>query len=302
VKIAFNKENSGWVIDKIASDYAKYTRHEVVSIRDNPDFFWGCNCFPFGKILRKLPKSCKTCVQIHHIVEDKLKEYDFRSFNKADFVICPNHITIEALKDKINIPVRYLPYWVLDDMRVPVQVMDYKNNSDEVLIGYFQKDTERNGGPKLEKGPDRFLEVIRGIKDFANIKVVLTGYRRSYVINGLKEMGVKYIYFEKADNMASHYDSIDWYFCTSRVEGGPQSILEASFRKVKILSMDCGIAKEVLHPECICKDVDEMIEKFKLDVKHIGHNLLTVKKHYLPEIVIPKWDDLFEGFVNEGKL
>ena len=100
MKISFNKENSGWVIDKIASDYAKHTRHEVVSIRDNPDFFWGCSCFSFGNILKRLPEGCKTCVQIHHVVDKKIKGYDFKSFNKADFVICPNEITIKSIKNK----------------------------------------------------------------------------------------------------------------------------------------------------------------------------------------------------------
>ena len=32
------------------------------------------------------------------------------------------------------------------------------------------------------------------------------------------------------------YDCLDWYFVTSRFEGGPQSVLESSFHKVKIFN------------------------------------------------------------------
>ena len=315
MKIALNKENSGWVIDKIANDFIKYTRHEIVPIKGDPDLFWGCDCFPFGKFKRRLKEGCKTCVQIHHIVEEKLKEYDFDSFNKADCVITPSHITEDALKGKIHVPVHYLSYWLLSEMMEPrdeKRIEEFRSetwgssSSDdylkkEVFIGYFQKDTERNGNPKLEKGPDRFLEVIRGIKDDESIKlrVFLTGYRREYVWNGLSEMGVDLSYSEKVDDMNLYYDSMDWYFCTSRVEGGPQSILESSYRKLKILSTDCGIAKDVLHPDCICKDTDEMIRKFKEGVDRTDWNYENVKKNYLPETVIPKWDDFFEELVKK---
>jgi glycosyltransferase involved in cell wall biosynthesis len=38
---------------------------------------------------------------------------------------------------------------------------------------------------------------------------------------------------------------------SSRFEGGPQAIIEASAMKVPIISTDVGIANQVLHKNCI---------------------------------------------------
>ena len=51
--------------------------------------------------------------------------------------------------------------------------------------------------PKLSKGPDILIEVIKEYqKKYSNIEVVLTGFRRQYVIQELEKINVKYYYFE----------------------------------------------------------------------------------------------------------
>ena len=47
------------------------------------------------------------------------------------------------------------------------------------------------------------------------------------------------------------YNCLDLYIVASRVEGGPQSILEATLTKTPIISTDVGLAKEILHPDSI---------------------------------------------------
>ena len=83
--------------------------------------------------------------------------------------------------------------------------------------------------------------------------VVLTGKRRNYVINALKENGIEYKYFEmvNVEKLNELYNVLDIYIVTSRVEGGPQAILECAITKTPIISTDVGVAKEILPEESI---------------------------------------------------
>ncbi len=47
------------------------------------------------------------------------------------------------------------------------------------------------------------------------------------------------------------YNILDLYLVTSRIEGGPQAILECSITKTPIVSTNVGVAPEILHPESI---------------------------------------------------
>ena len=58
------------------------------------------------------------------------------------------------------------------------------------MIGSFQRDTEGSDliSPKLIKGPDIFLEIVNDIfLHNKNLKVVLTGKRRNYLIENMKK-------------------------------------------------------------------------------------------------------------------
>ena len=47
------------------------------------------------------------------------------------------------------------------------------------------------------------------------------------------------------------YNVLDLYLVTSRIEGGPQAIMEAAISKTPILSTDVGVASEILHNKAI---------------------------------------------------
>ena len=49
------------------------------------------------------------------------------------------------------------------------------------------------------------------------------------------------------------YNILDLYIVSSRIEGGPQAILECSISKTPIVSTDVGVASEILHPNSIFK-------------------------------------------------
>ena len=302
MKISLKSQNAGWVIDQIVHDYIKFTRHDVVRLKDNPDVFWCVILFKFPEMIRLIPSECVSVVHIHHIDETKLREYDFANFNKADLCVVCNKKTKNIAKKYIDVPIFTLPYWVLtssmhprDDAKVQGLRQELAPNG-EVLIGSFVKDGEGNLGnmPKLSKGPDIFVEVIRHLHKKLNIKVVLAGHARRYVIGSLEKDGIPYIYKERYSDICSLYDVLDWYLVTSRCEGGPQSVLESSYRNIKILSTDVGIATDILHPDCICSNIGVFVEKIEACVDQRMYNYNKVINEYMPQNVIPIWDTFFE--------
>ena len=52
------------------------------------------------------------------------------------------------------------------------------------------------------------------------------------------------------------YNCLDLYIVSSRVEGGPQAILECGINKTPIISTDVGAASMILSPESIVKSND----------------------------------------------
>jgi len=108
--------------------------------------------------------------------------------------------------------------------------------------------------PKFSKGPDLFVKIIKDMKDNGkNVEVILGGIRRQYITTQLDKMGIKYYYFEmvELEIINELYNCLDLYLVSSRYEGGPRSIFEASITKTPIISTDVGIANFILDKKSI---------------------------------------------------
>ena len=71
------------------------------------------------------------------------------------------------------------------------------------------------------------------------------------------------------------YNILDLYLVTSRVEGGPQAILECGLAKVPLISTDVGLASEMLHTESIFKL--DSFSKAKPNVDYAYNNAIKYK-------------------------
>ena len=74
------------------------------------------------------------------------------------------------------------------------------------------------------------------------------------------------------------YNLLDLYLVTSRIEGGPQAILECAITKTPILSTDVGVAGEILHSDSLYDP--ENFHKAKTNVDYAYNSAL---RHKLPE-------------------
>jgi hypothetical protein len=175
-------------------------------------------------------------------------------------VICDKvEIDLRTLTDK---PIVKANFWINGDNFYNIDNKEelrkkWNLDGNKYIVGSFQRDTKgklKCKLPKLSKGPDIFSKIVRNMKIRRdNIVVLLTGRRRNYIISELENANIKYIYHEMVNvtELNELYNCLDLYIVSSRVEGGPRSIMECGLSKTPIISTDVGIAKSILNPEAI---------------------------------------------------
>jgi len=213
-------------------------------------------------------------------------------FYKRDGYVDFYHVISEKTKAQVRSltdkPIQSIPFWVNQNIWFEIEnkydlKKKYGLDKDTYCIGSFQRDTEGSDliSPKLSKGPDRFIQIVEGLREkHENIQIILTGKRRNYVITELKKRNIDFKYFEMVDfsKINELYNLLDLYVVSSRFEGGPQSILECAVTKTPIISTDVGIAKEILSSSSIYN-----MENF-LDAKtDVDYAYKNVEKFLIPQ-------------------
>lgn len=122
--------------------------------------------------------------------------------------------------------------------------------TDRIIIGSFQKDGVGWGEglkPKLIKGPDIFVDVVKKLKSY-NPYVLLTGPARGYVKKRLTEEKIEFKHFIAKSNLelSKFYQTLDLYIISSRIEGGPKAVVEALASGVPIVSTKVGMVEDVI--------------------------------------------------------
>lgn len=315
MKVFIPKPNESWICDVIIDEFCQVTRHKIVNnIHDSDVIFlyakWIWNHFPL-QLLKKKP----VLMTVHHIVPEKQDPNDFKIYDT--FV---DHYHVPCTQTAIDIgsytekTVSIVPYWFNDNRWHKINVSQdgfiESLRVPPLVIGSFQRDTEGssigNGKipqPKLEKGPDVLLSIIRSMPK-GKVGIMIPGWRRDYLIKNLE--GYPVFTSEKLppDQMNRMYNLLreagGVYLVTSRHEGGPQAILEAAATETPILSTPVGIAADVLHPDCIIEGgPQDFVNKLFSAKNFVDYNLQSVKKLTLNKIV-PFYDRLLEVVYEKG--
>ena len=295
IKIHVQDAAEEWIVDRIAEEYRDETSFSVVSDPRDADIIWLMAPYMWYKIRPEVLEEKFVIATHHHIVPEKFVGSDFLNRDRdahidAYFTYDPFALrVIEKLLPEKKVLLQN--YWCQPHFWKKwgaEKLAGYIKNSDKLkslmpvlaeeetmVFGSFQRDTEgKTGGPKLEKGPDRLVAIMKALKDQGeDVHVVLAGYRRDWIIEQFEKEGIPYSYFEKCspNDLLALYNAIDMYLVTSRYEGGPQAIFEAALVQKPILSTRCGSAPRVLHPFSICQDEEEMANRlYSLEQKDIA--------------------------------
>ena len=101
---------------------------------------------------------------------------------------------------------------------------------------------------------DQFLDIIIKLnQEKEDLHVVLAGKKREFLVNKFMEYNISFTYYEMVSQKKLNelYNILNLYIVSSRVEGGPQAIMECAITKTPIISTDVGIASEILSPKSI---------------------------------------------------
>lgn len=289
MKIYLNQPKENWIVDRFVSEWSKNNSDITTKRISKSDIVWIISPWTWRKINKKYLKIKKVICTIHHIDPNKFDKNEFYELDQyVDYYHVISEKTITELEKHTNKKIYTIPFWVDDKKWFSIQnkqLLKESFNFDEksYLVGSFQRDTEKGRDllPKLEKGPDILLKIIKKLNtNHSNLHIVLAGKRRGYLIKELKKEGIKFTYFEMIKNSQLNelYNCLDLYIVSSRLEGGPASIMECALTKTPIISTDVGIANKILPKYSIFQD--ENYENSKPDIELAFSN---VQKYIIPK-------------------
>ncbi|MDC3033402.1 glycosyltransferase [Acidimicrobiaceae bacterium] len=299
MKVYLSKINESWIVDRMRKEWYENNPDLSTEKIKESDIIWIISPWLWKKIPKRYLKKNKVVCSIYHFEKKDFNRDNLKDFYKRDKYVDEYHVISPYIeKDLRNLtmkPITYIPFWLNESIWFDIQDKSslrkkFKIDEESYLIGSFQRDTEGSDlkSPKLIKGPDRFIEIVKSKKEnIENLKIVLTGKRRQYVINELEKLDIDYIYFEMAsfEELNELYNMLDLYIVSSRIEGGPQAIVECGITKTPIISTDVGFASDILSTESIFD-----MNNFKDAIPNIEY---AYEKS--SELTIPKG---FEKFLN----
>ena len=265
MNIYINRAKENWVVDRFRREFNEYNYKTSNNYFFGNTLIWLIAPWTWRKINPKYLNSNKVICTIHHIDEDKFTGNEVVEFKERDKLVDIYHSislkTTNQLSRYTNKEIKTIPFWANQNLWYEIQNKEklrnkYSISNNDFLVGSFQRDTEGHDlmTPKLSKGPDRFIEIVGELNnEKENLRVILAGKRRNYVIHRLDDMKIPYRYFEMTTFMQLNelYNLLNLYIVASRYEGGPQAIPECALTKTPIISTDVGIASSVLRRESI---------------------------------------------------
>tara|TARA_B100001250_G_scaffold169750_1_gene146182 strand:+ start:12015 stop:12938 length:924 start_codon:yes stop_codon:yes gene_type:complete len=292
MKVYLSKLNESWVVDRFRNDW--YQNNKDISTESiyKSDIIWIISPWVWKKISRRQLKKKKVVCSIYHIDFENFDDNERKDFYERDKFVDEYHVislkTKTQLENLTQKKITSIPFWVdqnifkhLENKKKLRQKYGFKE--EEYLVGSFQRDTEGHDlkSPKLIKGPDVFLDIVKErYEDNKNLVVILTGKRRQYLIYKFNELDIPYRYFEMVDiyTINELYNILDLYLVTSRIEGGPQAILECAQTRTPLLSTNVGVAPEILHEESIYE-----VDNFKNAKVNIEYAYEKSMRYTIPE-------------------
>lgn len=222
---------------------------------------------------------------IHHLTPWKINSYRDKLRTISEITKNIHVFSKKNLKEIAqyfpNSNMISLPYWVDEKQFYRKKLREdlrfqFNLPKNKILIGSFQRDTEADCiTPKFEKGPDLFCDVLSYL-DKSTFAVVLAGPRRDYIQKRLNEMRIStfnlgYVSHKDMNNL---YNLIDLYLVTSRVEGGPQALIEAPLAGTAVFSTNVGVASEVC-PEETTNDTKLLATK----IQEADYSEIAARQH-----------------------
>lgn len=308
MKIFIPEINESWIVDRFRQEFYKYNDDITSSDIINSDIIWILAPWVWKNIPKKYLKKKKVICTIHHFENKDFEKKGLKNFYSLDQFVDEYHVIsklpFNQIKTLTTKKVTRIPFWVNQNLWFEINDKlsirkKYSIEFNDFVIGSFQRDTEGKDliSPKLIKGPDRFVEIVKKFQ-YKDPLILLTGKRRQYLIKQLENLNIRFKYFEMVElkELNELYNCLNLYIVSSRIEGGPQSILECASNKTPIISTNVGIASEILSKNSIFNMKN--FQKAIPDVNIAFHNVAPLR---IP-IGFEKFIDMFNLIYNEERF
>jgi glycosyltransferase involved in cell wall biosynthesis len=193
------------------------------------------------------------CVTSHHHVSD----WELMKHNaEGDVVVVASRQWAEdlVLRGVPSNRIIRLPYGVdCGAFSPPTEIArrqirrKFNIRDQTIVIGFFAK---RSSNEYDRKGIDVFAKAIAKLRQIlVDIAVIIVGPGWDDFVSNVRQGGLRCIYFPF---LASHadlvrmYRALDFYWITSRIEGGPVPLLEAMSSEVCCVSTPVGLARDII--------------------------------------------------------
>ena len=277
--IYLNSVKENWIVDRTRKEWYEFNQDISTKNIYRSNLIWLIASWNWNNVSRRQLSKKKVICSIYHIDETKFGKSESKNFQNRDNIVDEYHVislkTKEQVRKLTDKKITSIPFWV--NTNIWFQISDKGSNVEL---------------PKLSKGPDRFIEIVKELgNDIKNIHIVLTGRKRNYIINELEKENIKYTYFEMADfsTINELYNCLNLYIVSSRYEGGPQAILECGVTKTPIISTDVGVASEILATESIYN-----MENFKNAKPNVEYAYTNSMKYEMKN-TFQLFHDMFES-------
>lgn len=279
------KDGYNWSVDKDKENveyFLKLNDHKISNIFHCSHLF----CLRYDVLLKtqfiwvKILKKFLRFKIITFITNDiRLYKQKFSKLkNIVDLWVAPSKKIYDFLKRE-GVNLSLIPFYVcnkefffLNKSKEEIcnyLKLNYNKVKGKLIVGSFQRDTssENLKKPKWQKNPDLLIRILRDLpKD--QFVLLLAGPLRHYVVNKCEQYNLPYLYYgdfsyiknnqvdilinnHPSDAINLLYNLSDVYIVSSRSEGGPKAIIEASLTKTLIFSSNVGFASDFLHKDLI---------------------------------------------------
>jgi len=320
---------SDWYPKNAIEMFKKYSEFEFVDSPDKAHIIW---IFSYSMNLNYLKlntwknlianriglkKSIRRSNQLiicsfHHLYKPKEEQYLQRVINAdnlSDVIHFFSYRNAVENQGYFKNPIFISPYWIETNVFTPLSTetrqslkSHFNIPKNKIVVGSFQRDTENDLlSPKLEKGPDIFCDVMENL-DSDRFFVLLAGPRRHYVANRLNSANIPFIQLGKVPHteMNNLYNTLDYYLVTSRIEGGPQAILESMASKTSIYSTPVGIS-DLLDNDVVIDNSIEIAKALNHNYPNVKLNHIQTAEEYSAPKIIRSYENIF-GELYDAKI
>lgn len=251
----------GHILERIGRNWACYAtgvHHEIIPSKGIDNFTLCRHGEQFDLVhwidlLRFIPCASGVRVpqiaMVHHLTEDML-ESAIPALSYCDGITTGAQEWQHRLEKELGRPAFLIPYTVDSAQFTPASDQTGRKQSvgltNRFVLGFVGKATADHAG---RKGINLLLEVLRAASQrWSDLALVLVGPGWDRLSRSIEELGILVKRFEYAttEETVQAYWLMDVLLVTSKVEGGPCTILEAMASGVPVITSLVGHVPEVI--------------------------------------------------------